>query len=200
MAVNWKGFVMENTNTTNVDTLTEMSTETTHVDTTESDNKNATEDMVTMSKTEYDKAIQAAEDRVRTKYSKNIKALEERVAELTPAKKSDEEVELEKRLANIEQKERENEAREKVLNLKTSLQSHNIDVALADYLSPDADIDAFSADIEKLVTARLVSSGYKPSGHQTNQPISKEDYNKMSYDEKVNLFKTDHASWERFRN
>lgn len=191
---------MENTNTTTIDTSTEVSIETTQVETSNGENKNSTEDTVTMSKSEYDKAIQAAEDRVRTKYSKSIKALEDKVAELTPVAKTDEEVELEKRLADIEQKEKENEAREKALNLKTSLQSHNIDVALANYLSPDVDIDAFSADIEKLVTNRLVNSGYKPSGHQTNQPISKEDYDKMSYDEKVNLFHTDRASWERFRN
>lgn len=193
---------MENnqTNTNSVDNPTEVSTETTQVETTNGENKNPAEDTVTMSKADYNKAIQAAEDRVRTKYSKSIKALEEKVAELTPVEKTDAEISLEKRLADIEQKEKENEAKEKALNLKTSLQSHNIDVALADYLSPDADIDAFSTDIEKLVTARLVSSGYKPSGHQTNQPISKEDYDKMSYEEKVNLFKTDHASWERFRN
>ena len=193
---------MENhqTNTNSVDNPTEVSTETTQVETTNGENKNPAEDTVTMSKADYNKAIQAAEDRVRTKYSKSIKALEDKVAELTPVEKTDAEISLEKRLADIEQKEKENEAKEKALNLKTSLQSHNIDVALADYLSPDADIDAFSTDIEKLVTARLVSSGYKPSGHQTNQPISKEDYDKMSYEEKVNLFKTDHASWERFRN
>ena len=193
---------MENhqTNTNSVDNPTEVSTETTQVETTNGENKNPAEDTVTMSKADYNKAIQAAEDRVRTKYSKSIKALEDKVAELTPVEKTDAEISLEKRLADIEQKEKENEAKEKALNLKTSLQSHNIDVALADYLSPDADIDAFSTDIEKLVTARLVSGGYKPSGHQTNQPISKEDYDKMSYEEKVNLFKTDHASWERFRN
>ena len=193
---------MENnqTNTNSIDNATEVSTETTQVETANSENTNPAEDTVTMSKADFDKAIQAAEDRVRTKYSKSIKSLEEKVAELTPVAKTDAEIALEKRLADIEQKEKENEAKEKALNLKTSLQSHNIDVAIADYLSPDVDIEAFSADIEKLVTARLVSSGYKPSGHQTNQPISKEDYNKMSYDEKVNLFKTDHASWERFRN
>lgn len=177
-----------------------MSTETTQPETINGDDKNVAEDTVTMSKADYDKAIQAAEDRVRTKYSKSIKALEEKVAELTPVEKTDAEIALEKRLADIEQKEKENEAKEKALNLKTSLQSRNIDVAIADYLSPDVDIEAFSADIEKLIAARLVSGGYKPSGHQTNQPISKDDYRNLSYEEKADLYSRDQETWKRVRN
>lgn len=193
---------MENnqTNTNSVDNPTEVSTETTQVETTNGENNNPAEDIVTMSKADYDKAIQAAEDRVRTKYSKSIKALEEKVAELTPVAKTDAEIALEKRLADIEQKERENEAKEKALNLKTSLQSHNIDVAIADYLSPDVDIEAFSADIEKLITTRLVSGGYKPSGHQTSQPISKDEYKNLSYDEMAELYSRDPEAWKRLKN
>ena len=193
---------MENnkTNTTPIDDSAEVFTETTQVETIKGDDKKPAEDTVTMSKTDYDKAIQAAEDRVRTKYSKSIKALEDKVAELTPVEKTEAEIELEKRLANIEQKEKENEAKEKSLNLKTSLQSHNIDVAIADYLSPDVDVEAFSADIEKLFTARLVSGGYKPSGHQTGQPISKDEYKNLSYDEMAELYSRDPETWKRLKN
>lgn len=193
---------MENskTNTTPIDNSAEVSTETTQVETVKGNDKKPVEDTVTMSKTDYDKAIQAAEDRVRTKYSKSIKALEDKVAELTPVEKTEAEIELEKRLADIEQKEKENEAKEKSLNLKTSLQSHNIDVAIADYLSPDVDVEAFSADIEKLFTARLVSGGYKPSGHQAGQPISKDEYKNLSYDEMAELYSRDPETWKRLKN
>ncbi len=43
---------------------------------------------ITMSKTEYDKAIQSAEDKVRGKMSKTIKELEKKVSELSPVEKN----------------------------------------------------------------------------------------------------------------
>lgn len=163
-------------------------------------NTKPAEETVTMSKAEYDKAIQAAEDRVRTKYSKDIKMLEAKVAELTPVEKTEAERNFEKRLAELERKERENEAQSKVLSLKASLQSHQIDAGIADYLKTDVDADAFSAEIEKIVSARLAAGGYKPSGHQNNQPISKADYDKMSYDEKAELFRRDPDARKRLKN
>nr|DAL75902.1 MAG TPA: Major head protein [Caudoviricetes sp.] len=166
----------------------------------ENTNTNPAEETVTMSKAEYNKAIQAAEDRVRTKYSKDIKALEAKVAELTPVEKTEAERNFEKRLAELERKEKENEAQSKLLSLKASLQSHSIDAGIADYLKSDIDADSFSAEIEKLVSARLAADGYKPSGHQSNQPISKADYDRMSYDEKAELFRRDPDARKRFKN
>ena len=84
--------------------------------------------------------------------------------------------------------------------MKTSLQSHNIDAGIADYLNPDIDAEAFSADIEKIVAARLAAGGYRPTGHQTNKPVSKADYDKMSYDEKAELYRRDPDAWKRLKN
>lgn len=173
-------------------------------------NPNPTEETVTMSKAEYDKAIQAAEDRLRTKYSKEIKTLQdkhseevktlqEKITELTPVEKTEAERDFEKRLADLERKERESEKKAKILNLKASLQSHNLDGDIADYLKSDVDADAFSAAIEKVVSARLAAGGYKPTGHQNNQPISKADYDKMSYDEMAELYRRDPEAWKRLK-
>lgn len=160
---------------------------------------NASEEMLTLSKAEYDKAIQSAEDRMRTKYSKSIKALEDKVAELTPVAKTDAEVAFEKRLADLERKEKENEAKEKYLGLKTFLQSHNIDTDIADFIAPDVDVDALGTVIEKVISSRMAAEGYKPSGHQSNQPLSKDEYNSMSYDERAELYRRDPEGWKRLK-
>lgn len=194
---------MDNNNT-NTNTATGTSAEgpdkETQTGTAAGANTNPTEETVTMSKADYDKAIQAAEDRLRTKYSKEIKTLQDKITELTPVEKTEAERDFEKRLADLERKERESEKKAKILNLKASLQSYNLDGDIADYLKSDVDADAFSAAIEKVVSARLAAGGYKPTGHQNNQPISKADYDKMSYDEMAELYRRDPEAWKRLKH
>lgn len=200
--VNWKGFVMDNNTSTITGNAAEGENKATQTGAANGSNTADTQsadETVTMSKADYDKAIQAAEDRLRTKYSKNIKALEDKIAALTPVEKTDAERDFEKRLADLEKKEQENEVKAKVLNLKAVLQSHNIDSGIADYLSADVDAEAFSADIEKIISARLAAGGYKPTGHQTNQPITKAEYDKMTYDERADLYRRDPETWKRLK-
>lgn len=162
-------------------------------------NPNPAEETVTMSKADYDKAIQAAEDRLRTKYSKEIKTLQDKITELTPAEKTEAERDFEQRLADLERKEKENEAKAKVLSLKATLQTHNLDGDIADYLKTDVDADAFSTVIEKVISARVAASGYKPTGHQNNQPVTKEQFDKMSYDERAELYNRSPELYKRFK-
>ncbi len=161
---------------------------------------NPAEETITVSKADYNKAIQSAEDKLRTSYSKKIKELEDKIAALTPPEKTDAERDFEQRVADLERKEKENEEKSRVLSLKASLQSHNLDGDMADYLKADVDADAFSAAIEKVVAARMAAGGYKPTGHQANQPLTKAEYDKMSYDEKVELFRRDPKARERFKH
>lgn len=193
---------MDNNQTNIVDgTVSEGSEKVTHGNS--ADNTNTTthaDETMTISKADYNKAIQAAEDRVRTKYSKTIKSLEEKITELTPVEKTDAEKNFEQRLADLERKEKESDERAKALALKTVLQSHGLDANIADYLKPDVDAEAFRTDVEKIVAARMAAGGYKPSGHQTNQPITKAEYDKMSYDEKAELYRRDPESWKRLKN
>ena len=193
---------MDNNNTNN-NTATGIAAEGTEKETqagtaTGTEN-NAAEGAVTMSMADYDKAIQAAEDRVRTKYSKTVKDLEKKVAELTPVQKTEAELAIEQRIAELERKEQEADAKAKTLSLKAALQAHSLDADIADYLKTDVDADAFSAAIEKVVAARLAASGYKPTGHQTNQPITQAEFDKMSYDQKVELYNRDREMWKRLK-
>lgn len=199
--VNWKGAFMDNEFNNNSAGVTDNTSDKAAQTTTgTNEKKESANESVTMSKGDFDKAIQAAEDRVRTKYSKDIKALESKIAELTPVEKTETELAIEQRLADLERKEHEAEAKAKEINLKASLQTHGIDVDIVDYLKTDADADAFSKAIEKIVSARLAGNGYKPSGHQTNPPITRADYDKMSYDEKAEFYRRDPEGWKRLKN
>lgn len=199
--VNWKGVFMDNEFNNNSAGVTDNTSDKAAQTTTgTNEKKESANESVTMSKGDFDKAIQAAEDRVRTKYSKDIKALESKIAELTPVEKTETELAIEQRLADLERKEHEAEAKAKEINLKASLQTHGIDVDIVDYLKTDADADAFSKAIEKIVSARLAGNGYKPSGHQTNPPITRADYDKMSYDEKAEFYRRDPEGWKRLKN
>ena len=147
----------------------------------EIEKKEIQEETISMSKSDFDKSIQSAEDRLRTKYSKQIKDLEDKVTTLTPSEKSENELALEKRLAEVTTKERR-------LNLIDTLVSKNIDKGLVDFLKDDADIDSFEKVISSMVNNRLVSTGYKPQNHQNNESISKDAWKKMSYSEKTNFY------------
>ena len=138
---------------------------------------NEKEETVTMSKTDYAKAIQSAEDKLRTSYSAKIKDLESKL----PHEKSDAEKDYEQRLAALE-------AKEKKMALQESLANKKLDNSFADYLKDDVDIDKFGTVIDNLVNTRLAQTGFKPTGHTDNVGISKEQWAKMSYSEKQEFY------------
>lgn len=165
---------MENETNTTVETNTET------VDT-----GAAGEETVTMTQTELDKKIQSETDKVRTKYSEQIKELEAKVKELTPVQKSEAELDLEKRLAAVE-------AREKAATLNDSLKANGISNEMAKYLKDDVDVSALAETFKKIVgTAvdeRLTEDGFVPTGHKSGNPLTKDDFKKMNMSEKERLY------------
>ena len=168
----------ENTNETNVEetgavenTATEDSIQNNGVET------------ISISKEDYDKAVQSAEDKVRSKLHKQIKDLETKLATLETPKKSDSDKELEARVAEIE-------AREKIIALKEGLHDKNLDRGFADYLKDGVDVDALAALIDKVTAERVKAQGYVPSGHSNNTGITLEDWKKLSYTEREKLYQT----------
>ena len=142
------------------------------------ENTNENEETVTMSKTDYAKAIQSAEDKLRTSYSTKIKDLESKL----PKEKSDAEKDYEQRLAALE-------AKEKKMALQESLANKKLDNSFAEYLKDDVDIEKFSTAIDNLVNSRLAQTGFKPSGHTPNMEITKDKWQKMSYSQKQKFYK-----------
>ena len=138
---------------------------------------NEQEETITMSKTDYDKAIQSAEDKLRTTYSLKIKDLESKL----PKDETDEEKNYKQRLAALEQKE-------KRIAMQESLAKNKLDNSLADYLKDDADIDSFNTTIDTLVKQRITDAGFKPTGHTNNTEISKDQWHKMTYSQKQDFY------------
>ena len=140
-----------------------------------------------MSKTEYDKAIQSAEDKVRGKMSKTIKELEKKVSELSPVEKTPEQIDLENRLAALEAKEKAVADRERKALIQEQLVNGGLDKGLADYLKDDVDVDALSSLVNEIVKSRLKSNGYVPQDHSSDDKVTPEDFKKMTYTQRVAL-------------
>ncbi|MCL2018897.1 MAG: hypothetical protein FWG70_03975 [Oscillospiraceae bacterium] len=136
---------------------------------------------ISMSKSDYEKAVQSAEDKVRGKLYKQIKELETKLSALEEpkdGKPSEAEREIQERLVQIE-------AREKLISLKDALYDKNLDRSFADYLKDDTDIESFCSLINKVFAEKVKAQSYIPGTHQSNKGVSADDWNKMGYDEKI---------------
>lgn len=162
------------------------------------DTKDDTKETVTMSKADYDKAIQSAEDKVRGKLSKQIRDLEARVKELSPVEKSQAEIDLENRIAALEASEKAVADRERKIATQEKLSASGLDKTLVDYIKDDADIDALSNIVDEIVKSRMKSSGYVPMDHDSEGKVTQEEFSKMSYSQKVEYSQKHPESFKRF--
>lgn len=143
--------------------------------------------------TELIKKIQSAEDRVRTKYIKKIKALEEQLKELKPKELSAEEKALQDKLQALEQREKEIARREMELKVCETLRKNGLDAQLSKYLNLQGveDIESYIQEIKAVLGSQLSTNTYKPNAHKgQTEGITKEQFNRMSYVDRLNLFKS----------
>lgn len=185
-------YIMEENKNTNVDTQTGDGAQAT------TNGEKSTDKVVTMSQIDFDKAIQSAEDRVRGKMSKTIKELQEKVKELTPVEKTQDQIDLENRIAALEKSEKEVAAQKKRLDIQEQLSGKGIDKSMVDFLRADADLEAFSDLIDTITKTRMKSSGYVPGEHTSDEKITPEDFKKMTYSEKVNFSQAHPEAYKRF--
>lgn len=123
------------------------------------------------SKAEVQGLLQSETDRVRTDYSRRLKAVEMERDALKPAEKTEAELDLEKRAAELSRRERAFACREA-----------GIDPAFADLLRDDA-------DLSKLPELLKVDTGYKPGGHKgQGGGITKQEFESLPYSKQVQLF------------
>ena len=181
--------IMENNNETNiennVDTEVKDGVQDNNSDTTTKDEEST--DTVTMSKADYDKAIQSAEDKVRGKLSKEINTLKEKIKELSPVEKSQAEIDLENRIAALEESERQVQEQKRKLEIQELLSGKNLDKSLVDFLKDDADVEALSNIIDEIVKSRMKSNSYVPGDHTSDDKVTPEEFKKMSYSQKLEL-------------
>lgn len=152
-----------------------------------------------MSKVDYDKAIQSAEDKVRGKYSKQIKDLEEKIKELSPVEKTQAEIDVENRLAALEASEKAVAERERKIAVQEKLSAKGLDKALADYIKDDADVDKLSTLVEDIVKSRMKANGYVPNDHSSDDKVTPEEFAKWPYSKKAEFAQKHPESYARLR-
>ena len=153
-----------------------------------------------MSKEDSTKFTQSETDKVRTEYSKQIKGYEDKLKGLTPVVKTEAEIAMDARLLALEGKEKEVGAKEKLLSISNDLREQGLPTELAKLLK-DVKVEDMGTEIGKLKAmfdATKLDNTYKPSGHKNeNDTITKEQFSKMSYMQRMNLFKSNEELYNK---
>ena len=139
-------------------------------------------------KAQVEKLIQSETDRVRTEYSQKLKTVNEELNQYKPKEKSDAEKALEERITALENREKELANKEKAMTIANKLKEKELPEGLAQYLSVGDDVDKAIDEVGALFGNYFLSGSNKPSNHNTNKGITKEDFKKMSYMERSKLF------------
>ena len=132
------------------------------------------------SKAEVQGLLQSETDKVRTEYSRKLKAAEAERDALKPPAKTEAEIALEAKAAELSKRER-------VLACKEA----GIDGAFADLLRDDA-------DLSKLTELLTTGQGYQPSGHKKDSGLTREQFQAMSYSEQAELYAQNPNIFESF--
>ena len=138
------------------------------------------------------KVIQSETDKVRTEYSKKIKDLESKL----PKQMTDEEKALDKRIKALEEREKAIAEKEYMTTVQGKLKDKGLNEQLAQYLNVQGveDLETYIEDIAKVVGSQMQE--YKPRGHESNVGVTKEQFSKMSYVERMNLFENNRALYD----
>lgn len=153
-----------------------------------------------MSKEDSTKFTQSETDKVRTSYSKKMTEYEDKLKTLEPIVKTDAEVAVEARLVALEGKEKEVGAKEKLLSVSNDLQAQGLPTELAKLLK-DVKVEDMGTEIGKLKAmfdATKLDGTYKPTNHKSaDDSITKEQFSKMGYMQRMNLFKSNEALYTK---
>jgi len=142
-----------------------------------------------MTKEEFEKAIQSAEDKIRTDYTKKVKDLEDKL----PPQKTDKELEL-------ETKEQELLAKEKQYKIKDVLELNQLPTGLSKYISAE-DIDVAGQEISTILNEYLLNNSHKPTKHNNNgDSVTKDQFKNMNYSERMKLEQTNPELYKKLAN
>lgn len=156
------------------------------------DELNLTDDV----KAQVEKLLQSETDKVRTEYSQKLKTVNEELNQYKPKEKSDSEKALEERIAKLEAREKELANKEQSMTLASKLKEKNLPTDLAKYLNVGEDMDKAIDEVGALFGNYFLNGSNKPSNHNTNKGITKEDFQKMGYAERAKLYNENPALFE----
>lgn len=134
------------------------------------------------------KYVQSETDKVRTDYSQKLKTVNDELAKYKVPEKSETEKALEARISALEAREKEIANKEKAMTIADKLKEKELPTELAKYLNVGEDVDKTIEDLGSMFGNYFLSGSNKPSNHNTNKGITKEDFKKMSYSERAKLY------------
>ena len=135
------------------------------------------------------KYVQSETDKVRTDYSQKLRTANEELAKYKPVEKSEQEKSLEARIKALEDKEAELNAKERSQQITSKLKAKGLPTELATLLN-----------VEKVGVALgnyFLNSNYKPESHASFKGVTKEQFRKMSYNEKAKLYSENPELYKR---
>lgn len=145
-----------------------------------------------ISKEDSTKLIQKEIEKVKTEHSKKVKTLEDELIKYKPSDKTPEQIELEKRVRAIEDRENEVKAKEKLMDISDKLKDQKLPKEFAKYLVgvENEKIETEIINLKELFNKIILDNSFKPEEHKSNKNIvTKEQFKKMSYMDRMNLFK-----------
>lgn len=130
--------------------------------------------------------LQSEGDKIRTKYNKQIKELESKI----PKEKDAETLTYEKEKADFEREKAQ-------FNLSKTLESNGLNSELAKYLNvgEGVDLESYIQELTNVI-GKQETQTFKPSSHANNGGISKEQFAKMNYSERMNLYNTNKSLYD----
>ena len=146
------------------------------------------------------KALQSEGDKIRTKYSKELSELKTELLKYKPAEKSDAEKSLEDKQKELELKEKELASKELSYTVKEKLSAKGLPSELAKYINVGDDVDATIEELGGTLNNYFLSGTYKPTKHNKNEGITKEQFKKMGYLERAKLLETQPELYKALSN
>lgn len=142
-----------------------------------------------LTKEDFDKAIQSAEDKIRTDYTKKVKDLEDKL----PPQKTDKELAL-------ETKEKELLAKEREYKVKDMLELNQLPTGLSKYISAE-DVDVAGQEISTILNEYLLNNSHKPKKHNNGgDAITKDQFKNMNYSDRAKLEQTNPELYKKLAN
>ena len=139
--------------------------------------------------------------------TKQVTENKEKVKDLksdVPQKDSETELfkkELQDKLQALEQKEKEIARKEMELKLTETLNKNGLPQQLSKYLNIEGveDVESYIKEVKEVLNIQLSNANtYKPNAHKgQTEGITKEQFNKMSYVDRLNLFKTNEELYKQ---
>lgn len=124
-----------------------------------------------------------------------IKPIQEELEGLKPKQKTQAEIELEERIKALEDRERAIAEQEKATAFRNSVKEKGIAEELIPFLNAEVDLEQLSGVMKELQLA----SSFVPNSPSTEPTggITKEQFQKMGYSERVQLMETNKALYDK---